>query len=387
MFSRRVPSDLAPNRIAAARAAAAPPFDLTASNPTACGIAYPIGLLDALADRAGLTYRPHPRGLESARRAAAAEYRRFGVEVDPERVLLTASTSEAYAFLFKLLAETGDAVLVPSPSYPLFEHLARLEGVEALPYHLNPELGWRPDLDAIASAPAAVRAVVVVHPNNPTGSFVHPDDAAAIERLAAARGWAVIADEVFLDYPLAGGDGNGRSFAGAEQALTFALGGLSKSVGLPQLKLAWIATSGPQPLVEAALARLEFIADTFLSVGTPVQLALPALLREGAPVRAAILERCRANLAELQRAAAAVPEVSVPPPGGGWSATLRFPAVVGEEELALELLEKDGVAVHPGYFFDFPSAGTLVLSLLPEPAAFAEGVRHLLARVRAHLNR
>jgi aspartate/methionine/tyrosine aminotransferase len=259
--------------------------------------------------------------------------------------------------------------------------------VEALPYHLNPELGWRPDLDAIASAPAAVRAVVVVHPNNPTGSFVHPDDAAAIERLAAARGWAVIADEVFLDYPLAGGDGNGRSFAGAEQALTFALGGLSKSVGLPQLKLAWIATSGPQPLVEAALARLEFIADTFLSVGTPVQLALPALLREGAPVRAAILERCRANLAELQRAAAAVPEVSVPPPGGGWSATLRFPAVVGEEELALELLEKDGVAVHPGYFFDFPSAGTLVLSLLPHPATFAEGIRRLLARVRAHLNR
>ncbi len=387
MFSRRVPSDLAPNRIAAARAAAAPALDLTASNPTACGIPYPDGLLDALAGAAGLTYRPDPRGLEPARRAAAAEYRRFGVEVDPERVVLTTSTSEAYAFLFKLLAEPGDAVLVPSPSYPLFEHLARVEGVEALPYHLNAELGWRPDLDALAATPATVRAVVVVHPNNPTGSFVHPDDAAAIERLAAARGWAVIADEVFLDYPLAGGAGSGRSFAASEQALTFALGGLSKSVGLPQLKLAWIAASGPEPLVEEALTRLEFIADTFLSVGTPVQLALPALLREGAPVRAAILERCRANLAELRRAAAAVPEVSVPPPGGGWSAVLRVPAVVGEEELALELLERDGVAVHPGYFFDFPSAGTLVLSLLPDPAAFAEGVRRLLARVRAHLGR
>lgn len=387
MFSRRVPLDLAPNRIAAARAAVAPPFDLTASNPTACGIAYPDDLLDALADAAGLAYRPDPRGLESARRAVAAEYRRWEVAVDPERVLLTASTSEAYAFLFKLLAEAGDAVLVPSPSYPLFEHLARVEGVEALPYHLNPELGWRPDLDALAAAPAAVRAVVVVHPNNPTGSFVHPGDAAALEHLAAARGWAVIADEVFLDYPLTGGDGSGRSFAGAEQALTFALGGLSKSVGLPQLKLAWIATGGPQPLVDAALARLEFIADTFLSVGTPVQLALPALLRDGAPVRAAILERCRANLAELQRAAAAAPEVSVLLPGGGWSAAVRVPAVVGEEELALELLEKDGVAVHPGYFFDFPSAGTLVLSLLPHPATFAEGVRRLLARVRAHLDR
>ena len=385
MFSRRVPFDLAPNCITAARDAAAPPFDLTASNPTACGIAYPTDLLDPLADAAGLEYRPHPRGLESARCAAAGEYRRWGVEVDPERVVLTASTSEAYAFLFKLLAEPGDAVLVPSPSYPLFEHLARLEGVEVLPYHLNPELGWRPDLDAIASAPAGVRAIVVVHPNNPTGSFVHPGDAAALERLAAARGWAVIADEVFLDYPLAGGDGSGWSFAAAEDALTFALGGLSKSVGLPQLKLAWIAGSGPRPLLEAALARIEFIADTFLSVGTPVQLALPALLRDGAPVRAAILERCRDNLAELQRAAAAVPEVSVRSPGGGWSAALRVPAVVGEEELTLELLEEDGVAVHPGYFFDFPSAGTLVLSLLPEPAAFREGVDRLLARVRTHL--
>ncbi len=195
----------------------------------------------------------------------------------------------------------------------------------------------------------------------------------------------MIADEVFLDYPLDGGAGSGRSFAGRDRALTFALGGLSKSVGLPQLKLAWMVASGPRPLLEAALARLEFIADTFLSVSTPVQLALPALLREGAPVRAAILARCRANLAELQRAAAAVSEVSVPGPGGGWSAAVRVPAVVGEEELALELLERDGVAVHPGYFFDFPSAGTLVLSLLPEPAAFREGVDRLLARVRAGL--
>ncbi len=387
MFSRRVPLDLAPNRIAAARAAAAPQLDLTASNPTACGIAYPIGLLDALADAAGMAYRPDPRGLESARCAVAAEYRRWEVAVDPERVLLTASTSEAYAFLFKLLAEPGGAVLVPSPSYPLFEHLARLEGVEAIPYHLNPELGWRPDLDAIASTPSRVRAIVVVHPNNPTGSFVHPGDAAAIERLAAERRWAVIADEVFLDYPLAGGAGSGESFAGREDALTFALGGLSKSVGLPQLKLAWIVVGGPQELVEAALARLEFIADTFLSVGTPVQLALPTLLREGAPVRAAILERCQANLAELHRAAAAVPELSVWLPGGGWSAAVRFPAVVGEEELALELLGEDGVAVHPGYYFDFPSAGTLVLSLLPDPAGFAEGVRRLLARVGTHLHR
>ena len=387
MFSRRVPSDLAPNRIASARAAAAPRFDLTVSNPTACGLPYPEQLLNALADPAGLAYRPHPRGLKSARRAAAAEYRRFGVEVDPERVVLTASTSEAYALLFKLLADPGEAVLVPSPSYPLFEHLARAEGVEAIPYHLHPELGWRPDIGEVAAAPERVRAAVVVHPNNPTGSFVHPDDAAALERVAAARGWAVIADEVFLDYPLDGGPGAGATFATAGDALTFTLGGLSKSVGLPQLKLGWIVAGGPDHLTRPALERLEFIADTFLSVGTPVQLALPALLREAAPVRAAILARTRANLAELRRAAAAVPEVSVLPAGGGWSAVLRVPDVVGEEELTLELLERDGVAVQPGYFFDFPAAGVLVVSLLPEPAALAEGASRLFATVRAHLTR
>ncbi len=386
MFSHRVPEALAPNRIAAQRAATPPRFDLTESNPTRCGIAYPPVLLAALADPAGLVYRPSPRGLESARAAAAAEYLRHGAAVDPGRVVLTASTSEAYAFLFKLLADPGEAVLVPSPSYPLFEHLARVEGVEAVPYRLNAELGWRFDLDELAAAPEGTRAVVVVHPNNPTGSLVHPDDAAALAELAAGRGWAVIADEVFLDYPLAGGPGAGRTFAGSERALTFTLGGLSKSVGLPQLKLAWIVASGPGELVARALERIEFIGDTFLSVSTPVQLALPALLREGAAVRAAILDRCRSNLAALREAVAREPAVGVLEPAGGWSAVVRVPAFLAEEELVLELLRDDGVAVHPGYFFDFPSDGTLVLSLLPEDATFRAGVDRLLARVRAHLS-
>jgi alanine-synthesizing transaminase len=385
VFSSRVPGELLLNRIAAARAASPPRFDLTVSNPTGCGIAYPPDLLAPLADPAGLAYRPHPRGLGVALTAVAQEYRRHGITVDPERVLLTASTSEAYAFLFKLVADPGEAVLVPTPSYPLFEHLASVEGVVAVPYRLDPEAAWRLDLPALEHAPEKVRAVVMVHPNNPTGSFVHPADAATVAALAAERGWALIADEVFLDYPLSGGAGASMSFAARSDVLTFTLGGLSKSVGLPQLKLAWIVTGGPEPAVTAALDRLEFIADTFLSVATPVQLALPDLLHRGSAVRDAILARCRGNLAALQGALAGLPAVSATPPGGGWSAVLRFPAVVGEEDLALELLGEDGVAVHPGYFFEFPGEGTLVLSLLPEPGIFAEGVRRLLRRLAAYL--
>jgi alanine-synthesizing transaminase len=385
VFSRRIPEELSANRIASERAASPPRFDLTVSNPTACGIAYPAGMLTPLADPAGLEYRPHPRGLTSAREAVAREYLRHAATVDPEHVLLTASTSEAYAYLFKLLADPGEAVLVPTPSYPLFEHLARVEGVQAVPYQLDPEAGWRLDTHALARAPETVRAVVVVHPNNPTGSFVHPDDAGALSELALTRGWAVIVDEVFLDYPLDAPPGSAWSFAGNRSALTFTLGGLSKSVGLPQLKLAWVVTSGPHAAVAAALERLEFVADTFLSVATPVQLALPSLLREGAAVREKILTRCRENLAALRRATGDVPSVSIPPLGGGWSAMLRAPAVVGEEDLVLELLHEDRVAVYPGYFFDFPAEGTLVVSLLPEPDTFAEGVHRLLRRIATHL--
>jgi hypothetical protein len=375
-----VPADLRVNRISETLARlGTPPFDLTVTNPTACGIPYPDGLLAALADPGALRYQPDPRGAPAARAAVAEEYRRHGVTLDPGRIVLTASTSEAYSFLFKLLCEPGEAVLTPLPSYPLFEHLARVEGVRARAYHLEPEAGWRLDLGEIAAAGDDVRGVVVVHPNNPTGSLVPAADAADLARLCRRRGWALIADEVFLDYPLDAGGGS--SFAAASEALTFSLGGLSKSVGLPQLKLAWIAVGGPDDEVAAALARLEFIADTFLSVATPVQLALPELLRDGAAVRAAIAARCRSNLSRLRTAARACPAVSVPPVDGGWSAVLRFPAVVGEEELVLTLLAEDGVAVQPGFFFDFARDGYLVVSLLPAEGVFDGGIARVLARI------
>jgi alanine-synthesizing transaminase len=386
VFSRRVPDELSPNRIASARMAAPPRFDLTVSNPTECGIPYPDGILTSLADTRGLAYRPHPCGLATARIAVAEEYRRLGVTVDPERIVLTSSTSEAYALLFKLLCNPGEAVLVPTPSYPLFEHLARLEGIETVSYHLDFEARWRVDLRELETAPESVRAVVVVHPNNPTGSYVHAADAAALSALCSRRGWALIVDEVFLEYPLTADLGPAASFARpGSEALTFVLGGLSKSIGLPQAKLSWIAVGGPNALAASALERLEFINDAFLSAGTAVQLALPALLREGAAVRTAIRERCLANLAVLLRAVSGYQSMSVMLPEGGWTATLRFPAVIGEEELVLELLARDGVGVHPGFFFDFPVEGILVISLLPPPALFAEGIRRTLLRISTHL--
>jgi len=377
-FSRRTPQDLHANRIARARLETPPRFDLTVSNPTAVGLPYPHGLLDALANPAGLCYQPHPRGHGEARRAVAEVLGQRGAPLDPDRVVLTASTSEAYTFLFKLLCDPGDAVLVPTPSYPLFEHLAALESVVARPYRLDAEAGWRVDADALPADPA-VRAVVVVHPNNPTGSAVAAPDREELLHRCARHGWALIADEVFLDYPLAGT--LPASFAGETRSLTFTLGGLSKLVGLPQLKLAWIAVSGPPAAVDAALERLDVIADAFLSVSTPVQLALPALLQGGAAVREAILARCRHNLLTLQECLASHPELTLHVPSGGWSSVLRVPALRSDEELVLDLIRLDSVAVHPGYFYDFPGEGYLVVSLLPEPATFAEGVRRLAARV------
>ncbi len=378
--SKRIPADLGPNRLARARAAlGAIPFDLTESNPTACDLPYPLALLDALADPRALRYRPHPRGPLQAREAVAGEYTRWGVEIDPERVVLTASTSEAYGLLFRLLADPGDTVLVPTPSYPLFDHLTRLEGVRPLAYDLRPEDGWRVDFSAIDGSGDRVRAVVVVHPNNPTGSFVHPQDAQRLVRICRDRGWALIADEVFLPYPLDGGPGNDTSFAATTGCLSFTLGGLSKSIGLPQAKLSWIVTSGPPEAVAGALEGLDYAADAYLTVSTPVALAAPRLLAEGAAVRSAIDGRCRANLGELRLAAAAHPSVDVLPCGGGWSAILRLPATEDEEALCLRLLTEHGVAVHPGLFFGFPSSVHPVLSLLPPQVIFAEGVRRLLA--------
>jgi aspartate/methionine/tyrosine aminotransferase len=377
--SKRVPADLSLNRLAEARARIGEvAFDLTVSNPTACGFSYPAGLLVGLSNPRGLGYDPDPRGPMAAREAVAAEHERWGAAPDSRHIVLTASTSEAYGLLFRLLCDPGDAVFVPSPSYPLFEHLAALEGIEAPTYTLDGDAGWRIDFSTLERCSAQVRAVVVVHPNNPTGSFVHPDDRRGLVALCRDREWALIADEVFLPYPLDGGPGEGSTFATEEDCLCCALGGVSKSLGLPQLKVGWIVMTGPNELVEPALDGLDYVCDAYLSVSTPAALALPSLLAAGAPVREAIADRCRSNLTTLRSLVLEHPPVSLVPVGGGWNAVLRVPSVLSEEELCLQLLEQRGVAVHPGHFFGFPGRGWLVISLLPPADRFAKGVRLLL---------
>jgi alanine-synthesizing transaminase len=377
--SRRVPSDLSPNPLAVVRdRLGRVPFDLTVSNPTLCDLPYPPDLLRALGDSRGLVYKPDPRGSLVARQAVAADYTRWGIERDPERIVLTASTSEAYGYLFRLLCDPGDAVLVPSPSYPLFEHLARLEGVSPVVYPLDPVGGWRPDFPALETAPDRARAVVVVHPNNPTGSFTRPGDRDRLIELCRERSWALIADEIFLPFPLDGGQGSESSFAEVDGCLCCTLGGFSKSLGLPQLKLAWIVVGGPEYLVGRVLEGLDFVADSYLSVSTPTALAAPKLIAAAAPLQSFIADRCRTNIDSLRRLATGISAVTIAPVGGGWSAVLRVPSVVGEEALCVALLERHGVAVHPGRFFGFPNEGWLVASLLPPPEIFAEGARLML---------
>lgn len=395
MLSRRSAQSLVPNPLArlleARQAAGVRILDLTASNPTRCGLEYPsAAILTALARPEGLVYAPHPRGLLGARRAVAGYYAARGVRVEPERVVLTASTSEAYAFLFTVLCDPGDAVLAPAPSYPLLEHLATLGSVRLLPYPIAFDGDdWRVDLGALAQAAdePSVRAVVVVSPNNPTGSCLTRAEAGEVARLCASRSLALIADEVFADYVYDADPARAGSLAGGlpeadpEAApLAFALNGLSKAAGLPQLKLAWIVPSGPAAAVTAALERLDLVADTFLSVATPVQAALPALLDLAPVVRNRILDRVRRNRARLADGLGERSPCRLLPAEGGWYAVLRVPRGGGEERLVLALLERDDVLVHPGYFFDFPSEAYLVVSLLPEPALFDAAIDRLLAR-------
>ncbi len=384
MFSTRTPADLALNRLTTAemaiRARGVTPIDLTETNPTRVGLLYPDAALAALASPGGMSYDPHPFGLLSARETIAAETGAAASPVDPSRMILTASTSEAYAFLFKLLCNPGDEVLVPVPSYPLFEHLTRLELVEVRPYPLDFHGIWSIDAHAVESAVTPrTRAVLVVSPNNPTGSVLTRADLASLARLCASREIALIGDEVFSDYPIDPRPDRARVLD-QDEALTFSLGGLSKSAGMPQMKLGWMVAGGPAPIVDAALSRLEIICDTFLSVSTPVQRAVGALLAAGRLVRAQILERVTGNLRELQVQVARSPACSVQRVEGGWSAVVRLPATRTEESLVLELLERDSVLVHPGYFFDFPHEAFAVVSLLPPPAEFREGVARLLAR-------
>jgi hypothetical protein len=302
---------------------------------------------------------------------------RRGATVSADSVLLTASTSESYTWLFKLLCSPGESVLVPQPSYPLFEHLTRLEGVTAAAYNLQYHGRWEVDFDSVAAAPATTRAMLVVSPNNPTGSFITAAELQEIASICRQRGWALIADEVFADYAL-----DERSpltdLASRAGVLAFSLGGASKSLGLPQVKLGWMVAGGPPAERDAALAGLELIADTFLSVGTPVQLATPDLLRRGAAIRDAIHARVRRNLNRAREIAERYPSCAVLRVDGGWCAPVRVPATRGEEALALDLLERERILVHPGYFFDFPHEAFVVVSLLPEENVFADAFARTL---------
>ena len=386
MLSPRLPAHAEANALTRAldafRSRGVTIVDLTESNPTRSGIRYPIGLLEPLADAAALEYDPHPFGLPSARNAVATDQERRGVRVDPAQVVLTASTSEAYSWLFKLLCRAGDTVLVPQPSYPLFEQLTELETVRAHPYRLEYHQTWSIDMSSLADAPGNTRALLIVSPNNPTGSYLTRNDFAEVQTLCRRRGWVLIADEVFADYPLEVAHPL-TDIAAATDVLSFSLGGLSKTVGLPQLKLSWLIVGGCASDRTAALASLELIADTYLSVGTPVQIALPHLLRAGASVRFAIHERVRHNLAALRTATAAHPSCAVLRAEGGWSAIVRIPSIQREEDLVLNLLEHERILVHPGYFFDFPHESHLVVSLLPPPDLFSDAVDRVL-RFVAH---
>jgi alanine-synthesizing transaminase len=399
MFSGRVPRSLAPNRvstsIAAHRASGRPLIDLTVSNPTIVGIHYDTDLLAPLASAAALTYGPEPFGMRSARRAVAADYARRGISVAEDRIVLTASTSEAYSILFKLLcAPAGDEVLVPRPSYPLFDHLTELDGVGCNPYVLEYHGRWMLDEASVDDAwTAKTRAVLAVSPNNPTGSVLSPAERTALTERCAAREAALIVDEVFADYPFeelpegsgSGGAGNvggpGAHRPQTMEALTFRLGGLSKSAGLPQVKLGWVAVDGPDALVRSALERLEWICDAYLSAATPVQVAAPRLIENGAKIRSQILSRVRTNLGVLRAMAGSHPAVELLNGDGGWSAVIRVPSREPEEDLVLALLEQRDTLVHPGYFFDFPHEAFVVLSLLPAPEQFADGVARILEHV------
>lgn len=355
-------------------------IDLTLSNPTSCGIDYPERkLISALAQPEALHYAPNPKGISSARRAIAEYYREKNVPVDPAHLILTASTSEAYSIVFRLLCEPGDEILVPVPSYPLFEFLAQLNDVVVRPYHLRYDGEWHIDVTSVQHAVTArTRAVVLIHPHNPTGMFLKEQEIEAISGIAEEHAVALVIDEVFADYAFAPDSARVQSTAEHSDVLTFTLNGISKLAGLPQMKLGWIVVSGPAEDRTEALARLEIIADTYLSVNTPVQVALPRLLESGAAVRDAIRRRTSCNLNTLQKLVTHESECTLLQSEGGWYGILQVPRTRTGEEWAMNLLRERNVYVHPGFFFDFEQDNVLVLSLLPKQVRFEEGARRIV---------
>jgi alanine-synthesizing transaminase len=384
MFSQRTNWRLTPNRFTKAQremeVVGREVLDLTLSNPTRAGLPYDAEpLLSCLANPQALDYDPQPKGLWSAREAVAAYYREEHEEfdLDPESIVLTTSTSEGYSYAFRLLCNPEDEILVPKPSYPLFEFLAGLHDVKLVPYPLIYDHGWQIDFPSLyKAANSRTRAAIVVHPNNPTGSYASERDRTSLNQFCREYGLALVVDEVFLDYAL---DGSPRdSFVRNEETLTFTLSGVSKISGLPQMKLAWIVVSGPGQQVGEAMGRLEIIADTFLSPNAPIQLAAPGLLAQRKSIQPVLLDRVRANLGELDRQLEKQKSCSRLEVEGGWYAVLRVPATQPDEDLAITLLRGTGVLVHPGHFYDFPSDGYLVVSLITPMNYFQEGIARVL---------
>jgi aspartate/methionine/tyrosine aminotransferase len=385
-FSSRTSWDAGESSYAAAvreaRASGGRLYDLTVSNPTRCGFAYDAeALLKPLADARALVYDPDPRGMVSAREAVAGYYAGHGAEVPVDDLVLATSTSESYSFLFRLLCDPGDEVLVAQPSYPLFDFLADLDDVRLRPYPLFYDHGWSIDFAELERAVTLrTRAIIVVHPNNPTGHWTGAREREALEALCARHGLALIVDEVFLDYSLNNGplrESAAGSFAcGAHPVLTFVLSGLSKIAGLPQMKAAWIATLGPDRARAEALGRLEIVADTFLSMNAPVQLAMPSWLAGVGAMQAQIQARARGNLAMLQRIAEEAPgRLQVLEVDAGWSAVVGLPGCVGEVDCAERLVRERGVVVHPGAFYGMAERNRLVVSLIGAAGDFEVGIQ------------
>jgi alanine-synthesizing transaminase len=389
MFSKRTSWKLEENAYAKAlrrhRERGLPLLDLTASNPTTCGFAYDErAILSALADAASLHYEPEPKGLLKAREAVARYYAQQNPEtrVAPENLTLTTGTSEAYSFLFRLLCDAGDEVLVPQPSYPLLDFLADIQDVQLRPFQFVYDHGWQIDFRGLREAASErTRAVLLVHPNNPTGHFTAEDQAEQLAAFCAEHAIALIVDEVFLDYrigcaaPPAAKHG---SFATNRGALTFVLSGLSKVAALPQMKLGWIAANGPDKLLRCAMERLEVIADTYLSLSAPLQCALPSLLGQRQAMQVQLLARIEENLNRLDSELAVQKIVTRLAMEGGWYTVLRVPAVRSDEEMAIGLLEGRSVLVHPGHFYNFAGDGYLVASLLTPAGEFTQGISELL---------
>ncbi len=382
MFASRTNWNLKPNRLAEAleqhRSSGRPLLDLSASNPTECGIKYDApAIMRSLCAPASLLYRPDPKGLKSARQAVSDYYAERGEGVSVDDLILTASTSEAYSFIFRLLCNPGDDLLIPTPGYPLFDFLADVNDVRMVRYPLFYDHGWHIDIHALKQAiTPRTRGIIVVHPNNPTGHFTKTEEIAQLNQVCSANQMAIIADEVFLDFILGSAQ---KSFVANPGALTFTMSGISKICGLPQMKFAWLAVSGPKAEKREALARLEMIADTYLSLNAPIQLAAPVLLQQRKKFQEQCMGRVRANLAQLDAQLADNQHLNRLVVEGGWYAVLRIPATRPDEELAIELLQKHDVYVHPGHFYDFEGDGYLVVSMITPEQDFSEGVRRVLS--------